>query len=235
MSLTPVAQTNLQLYAQAEVRRLPSIERDRLQRAYLFVASCSSGLMRGSGKPFVCHLVGVASLLAEAGEDADGIMAGLLHATYQDRMPFPAAAPLVGRRACVREAFGEVVEDLVFQYHEFECARLDAMPDVVLRERTRVVRMRLADEVEDLLDHGVLIHGRSEDDDSVPGGAAARRGQKLQLEEHLLRAARAVSAATLGRRLAHWLDRTRDSTWPSEFRSGRYSSYSYREEWPADG
>lgn len=234
-AVAPVAQTNLQLYAQLESRPELAPDRARIQQAYQLVASCSSGLMRGSGKPFVCHLVGTASLLAEAGDDADGIIAGMLHATYQNRMPFPANAPLETRRKFVHDAFGPVVEDLVHQYHDFEVARIDMLSDAQLRERARVVRMRLADEAEDLLDLGVLVHGRAEDAADVPGGAESRRAQKARLAPDFLRAARAVSAPTLERRLAFWLARTHEASWPEAYRSGRYSSYSYRAEWPDHG
>lgn len=229
--MKPVAQTNLQLYAQLVPTFGFGLDLERIQRAYLFVAECSSGLMRGSGKPFVCHLVGTASLLAEAGEDADGVVAGLLHATYQNRMPFPGDAALQVRRAFVREQFGDVVEDLVFQYQDFEVAELDQMSDDQLRTRTRVVKMRLSDEAEDLLDHGVIVHGRPCDDASVGGSAASRRQQKAKLGPHLLRAARAISAPTLEARVAYWLDQTAEARWPGELCTGQYSSYSYREDW----
>jgi len=223
---TPVPQTNLQLYAQLMRLGFDEAELALVNRAYLFAARQTSSVLRGSGKPFACHLVGTAALIAEAGEGCVPVTASLLHAIYQDRVPFPGNRPLPGRREYVGAHFGGDVETLVHEYHEFECARLDAYTDEQLRQRRTVVMIRLADEIEDLLDGGVAMHGKPDDDATVGGSAASRRAQKARLAPEFLRAARVVEAPTLHRHLEVWLDRTATATWPASLRSGAYSSFS---------
>jgi hypothetical protein len=220
-----VPQTNLQLYAQLMRLGFDDAGVALVNRAYLFAARQTSLVIRGSGKPFACHLVGTAALIAEAGEGAVPVTASLLHAAYQERVPFPGGRVLTARRDYLREHFGADVETLVHDYHQFECADLGGYSDDDLRQRRTVVMMRLADEIEDLLDHGVAMHGRPGDDATVAGSAASRRLQKASLAPELLRAARVVDAPSLHRRLAVWLDRTASAAWPAGLRSGEYSSF----------
>lgn len=61
------AQTNLELYAQAVDRGYSASQRRSLADAYQFALSCVFPLARGSGKPFIAHLIGTASLVLESG------------------------------------------------------------------------------------------------------------------------------------------------------------------------
>lgn len=221
----PTPQTNLQLYELLIRLGHDEAALDLANRAYLLAARLTSGVLRGSGKPFACHVVGTAAIVAEAGQDGPCIAASLLHAVYQDRVPFPGGRVGERRREYLRERFGSVVEALVHEYHGFECARLDELDDEQLRRRRTVVMMRLADEIDDLLDHGVAMHGRPGDGESVGGGAASRRAQKARLAPAFLRAARVVEAPTIERLLVHWLARTADTSWPESLRTGEYSSF----------
>ncbi|MGY6587780.1 MAG: HD domain-containing protein [Wenzhouxiangella sp.] len=220
-----VAQTNLQLYAQLLQAGFSDDALEAVNRAYLFAARNTAKVLRGSGKPFACHLVGTASLLAEAGQGWEVITAALLHAMYQNRVPFPGADNLDQRRHYLRQQFGDAVESLVHDYHHFEVVRLDQFSDEQLREKRTVVMMRLADEMEDLLDHGVAMHGQPGDDETVGGSAASRRAQKANLATDLLRAARIIDATSLERHLEYWLAETASPRWPECLRSGEYSSF----------
>jgi len=100
-------QTNLQLYRQMLETGYDDPALDLANRAYLFAARQTCNVLRGSGKPFACHLVGTAGILVEAGQSADCIGAALLHAMYQDRVPFPGNRNLEQRRDYIRQHFGE--------------------------------------------------------------------------------------------------------------------------------
>lgn len=156
------AQTNIQLYRQLGELGYPAADVAMVARAYQVGMRLLSGVYRGSGKPFVAHLVGTASILASLRARAPMVAAGLLHAAYTHgefgngwRGMSPA------KRADVRRAVGEEIEDLVARYTELRWhaetigairQRMDTMPPA---ERD-VLLIRLANELEDHLDLGVL-------------------------------------------------------------------------------
>lgn len=221
-----LAQTNLQLYRQLQDAGYGSDSVENINEAYFLAADCTSMLFRGSGKPFVCHLVGTASALVYENCRAEIVTAALLHAVYQDRVPFPHATSLEDRRRVLEERFGADTEALVYGYQEFELEQLDRYDKAELAERSDVVFMRLADELEDLYDFGLLMHGKKGEDDSVKGTAAWRLSQKKTLLPELLRAARAIDANRLADAIAGWVEQSGAVWWPAGLRSGRYSSYS---------
>ncbi len=220
-----IAQTNLQLYAQLLQAGFADNMLETVNRAYLFAARNTANVLRGSGKPFACHLVGTASLLVEAGQGGEVITAALLHAMYQNRVPFPGAENLDQRRQYLQQQFGDAIESLVHEYHHFELVRLDQFSDEQLRQKRTVVMMRLADELEDLLDHGVAMHGQQGDSETVGGSAASRRAQKAHLASDFLRAARVLEAKSLECRLEYWLEQTAKPIWPEKLKTGQYSSF----------
>lgn len=223
-----IPQTNLQLYRQMLDANYDESALDLANRAYLFAARQTCEVLRGSGKPFACHLVGTAGILVEEEQSPSCIGAALLHAMYQDRVPFPGDRNREQRRDYIRQHFGEGVEYLVHDYHNFEVVRLDELSDQQLRERCTVVMMRLADELEDLLDHGVAMHGKPGDDEYAGGSAASRRAQKAELAPEFLRAAKAINASRIEIRLKHWLKETANPDWPDCLRTGEYSSFGVR-------
>ena len=223
--LTQVPQTNLQLYAQLIKLGFKNEHLNEINRAYLFVARQSSSILRGSGKPFVCHLVGTAALIAETGAGYIPVTAALLHASYQDRLPFPGDDGLEARRRFIKDHFGVHIETLVHDQHKFETKDLHLYSDELLRQRQMVVMLRLADEIEDLLDHGLTMHGRPNDAETVRGSAPWRQLEKARLAPELLRAAQAVDAPTLHQHLEQWLEQTTTFVWPEILHSGEYSSF----------
>ena len=58
------AQTNLQLLSQMQDAGYAAAEVDRVRAAYAAVLPLFAAHFRGSGKPFLAHLVGTASILA---------------------------------------------------------------------------------------------------------------------------------------------------------------------------
>jgi hypothetical protein len=85
------AQTNLQLYRQCV--GLGYLEHDLaiLRRAYEQAQEWFGHLYRASGRPFLAHLCGTASLLAVHGAPFRLVLAGLLHPLYEHVLPDPQA------------------------------------------------------------------------------------------------------------------------------------------------
>ena len=180
-----VAQTNLQLYEQLADRS--DEERLRVRDAYELATELFAGRYRGCGKPFVAHLVGTASVLARHGAPIDVVVAGLLHAAYQQG-EFGGGSPGItaGRRERMRRVLGSGAEELVARYTEYDWSRV---PDRIEGEDRLVVWMRIANEVDECVDRGLLYAG-PEKRKSVGTGvaryaAAARAMDQPQLAEEL--------------------------------------------------
>jgi hypothetical protein len=223
-TLPPVAQTAPQLYCQLAPLGMADPDLARIRAACLLGARVTSGLVRGSGKPFACHLVGVASLVAESlPGDADVIVAALLHAMYQERVPFGVDRD--ARQARLLVAAGATVEALVARYEE--SGPLEAtMRAVELDDpEARIVRvMQLADEIEDALDGGPWWHGSAAEGPDIRGSAEHRATRFLAYGPCYAQAPE-IGAPAL---LARW-EAIRDAWaaghWPVAFRSGERTTF----------
>jgi (p)ppGpp synthase/HD superfamily hydrolase len=160
--VTRYAQTHLQLLNQLRDHGYSSKDLVTVERAHRYARDLFAGSYRPSGKPFVCHLVGTASVLASLKIPVTVVAAGLLHAAY----PLgDFGAGWLGssdrKRTQLRQRMGSDVEDLINRYtlHPWEVdtpAELEARlanGDEIDRE---VVLIRLANEVDDHLDSGIL-------------------------------------------------------------------------------
>ncbi|MBI3786231.1 MAG: bifunctional (p)ppGpp synthetase/guanosine-3',5'-bis(diphosphate) 3'-pyrophosphohydrolase, partial [Deltaproteobacteria bacterium] len=133
-----------------------------LDDAYRFAMQLFSGQFRGSGKPFLCHLVGTASVLAALSAPTPIVAAGLLHAAYTlGNFGSGWLGINAVKRRAVREKVGDTVEDLVKRYAELEWH--DETPAEVLDRLSRgepidrdAILIRLANEVDEHLDLGIL-------------------------------------------------------------------------------
>src|SRR5262249_49358465 len=137
-----------------------------LRDCYEFATLLFAGHCRASGKPFLAHLVGTASILAAMGADRATVAAGLLHAAY-DQGGF-GLTRWRHRRSRVRHAIGEAAEALVWRYHklgwsEATIARMrDALAELPATDRA-IVLMRLANELDDNLDLEMRYCGAAKD------------------------------------------------------------------------
>ena len=152
-----VAQTNLQLYRQLELAGWSTDDRARAVAAYTLVAELHSGQYRASGKTFVAHLCGTASIVAAAGGSVDETLAALAHAAYNDGDFGDGRTPPTPRnRAELRAAIGPDGEMLASRYADWPWrARLPVLLDdgEALADWERPVAfLRLANEVEERLD-----------------------------------------------------------------------------------
>lgn len=201
------AQTNLELYAQAIARGYSADQRRTLGDAYLFALRQVFPLARGSGKPFIAHLVGTASLVMESGCPDHWVIAALLHALYQRRVPFQDGLVPEDRRALLAERFGPRVDDLVDRYTAFETADLRGVAAGSVAGDDDVLTLRLADELEDICGHALALHGNAGADDvGVRGGYPWRRDAKIAEAPTLLALTQRLGLQGMHRAFRHWLD-----------------------------
>ena len=149
------AQTNLALYRQLHDLGYPPADLIYIRDCYELAAILFIGLLRGSGKPFLAHLVGTASALAAMKAPAATIAAGLLHAAY-DQGDF-GITRWRNRRQRVRGVAGADAETLIWRYHEMpwspvEIPLLQGRVAQLSKTDRVVVQMRLANELDDNLD-----------------------------------------------------------------------------------
>ncbi len=156
------AQTNLQLYAQVRCAAYPEGDVDCVRAAYEFALPLFAGAYRGSGKPFIAHLVGTASILASVRARMPVVVAGLMHAAYASgEFGDGSRGEAPWKRARLVSAVGAEVADLVTGY---TALRWNTQTIPVIRDRLdtmggqerEVLLVRLANELEDHLDLGVL-------------------------------------------------------------------------------
>jgi GTP pyrophosphokinase len=117
-------------------RQLPPIKLGpRFRKAFLFAADKHRGQTRKASKiPYIAHLIGVASLVLEAGGDEDLAIAALLHDVVEDC----GGAPMLKE---VRRRFGSRVAKVVDG-----CTDADTYPKPPWRERKEKYIRRLKKE-----------------------------------------------------------------------------------------
>ncbi|HXY95128.1 MAG TPA: HD domain-containing protein, partial [Acidimicrobiia bacterium] len=169
-ALTPIAQTNLQLYNQVLAGGWSDADLARVKRAYTFATEILSNRYRPDGKSFVAHLVGTASALTSAGCDPDLVVAGLLHAAYAwGEWGEGSHQMTAAKRAELRAVIGERSERLVAAYTRlgWQAANAEAVlgrVDELSRDERDVVLMKIANELDDNADLGLRYRGNSSDD-----------------------------------------------------------------------
>jgi (p)ppGpp synthase/HD superfamily hydrolase len=219
------APTNLELLNQ--LRRLAYAEADqvRVRSAYEVALGLFTAAFRPSGKPFLAHLVGTASILAElrGWEQRPGrgiappplptpvrlVVAGLLHAAYSHG-EFGTSALGISRakRERLRAAVGYDAEDLVARYTnrpfggEHLPALLHGLNGLGPADR-EVLTVRLANELEEHLDLGILYCPNAEERLAWAdryGGLCVEMAERLgfpALAEQLVAAFAATRAASV--------------------------------------
>lgn len=155
---TAYAQTNLQLFNQLREAGYAEADLAGVAAAYELAMSLFSGQFRSSGKTFLAHLVGTASVLASCGEPPTVVTAGLLHAAYASGEWGDGGARVTDeRRSRVRAAIGDEAERLVHRYTKLKWTT-KTIPELASRVESldladrRVIVMRLANVLEDYLD-----------------------------------------------------------------------------------
>jgi (p)ppGpp synthase/HD superfamily hydrolase len=156
------AQTNVQLFNQLRSEGYSKEDRERVRAAYEFAMRLFAGLFLPSGKTFIDHLVGTASILASLHASVDLVIAGLIHAAYLHGN-FGGIRRGISKstRKQVRDAVGEKVEEYVARYERmlWDPGIVPMLRDTIdkLNPIDRdVLLMRLANDFEHNLDLGSL-------------------------------------------------------------------------------
>jgi (p)ppGpp synthase/HD superfamily hydrolase len=156
------AQTNIQLLSQLTTMGYSEAEIEIVRRAYRLSMRLFTGFFRGNGKTFIAHLVGTASILASEHSPGVVVAAGLAHAAYMEGNFGDERRGLsANKRNQVRQTIGDEAESYIARYTTmtwnskaiaFLAEHVEELSDI---DRT-VILMRLANELEDHLDGGIL-------------------------------------------------------------------------------
>lgn len=177
----PYAQTNIQLYNQLRTLEFKEEQNQNIQKAYRLALLLHSEQIRANGKPFICHLVGVASVLAAHGAPAPMISAGLLHAIYESgRYRGKKIEHTDKTRADIAKQVGREVEGIIHAYHtpEYFAEKLpldgeafDRLPLVA----AKALIVELANDVEETLDYGRAYSPNKVDPPACNAGLAVEK------------------------------------------------------------
>lgn len=175
------AQTNVQLLNQLRQLEYSESEITLAHQGYSLAMQIFAGQYRPSGKPFVCHLVGTASILADQKSPMDVVAAGLLHAAYtfgEFGSGYQSQSP--AKRKQVRKFIGDGAEELVAEYAKFPWNR-QAVLGLLNQDfnrftnlRRQVLLLRLANELEEHLDLGALYCSDAEQRKAAVGSHLAK-------------------------------------------------------------
>jgi GTP pyrophosphokinase len=129
----------------------PAVDRDLLERAFIFASEAHEGQQRRSGEDFVHHPLGVARILAELHADDPTIAAALMHDVVEDTSRSIEE---------VREDFGDEIGQLVegvtkltrihFQSREHAQAENYRKMIVAMAQDPRVILIKLADRLHNM-------------------------------------------------------------------------------------
>jgi (p)ppGpp synthase/HD superfamily hydrolase len=78
-----IAQTNIQLFNQLQQSVYSLTEVNSIFSSYKLAETLLSGKTRSSGKPYITHSIGTASILINLSVPLDLVETGLLHAVYE--------------------------------------------------------------------------------------------------------------------------------------------------------
>jgi GT2 family glycosyltransferase len=195
----PYAQTNLQLYNQLLAAGRTSDDLRLIRDAYELALRLFAAQFRASGKPFVAHLVGVASVLAAHERPIETVVAGLLHSVYALGEFGDGSRGMTARkRHQVRLAVGDAAESLVARYAEtsWDLATLAMLEDraaMLTPHERAAIEIKLADVIDDHLDRSM---------DYVPAKKLAKDTDPRQWTEAVARLARAAGEGELAAELS---------------------------------
>lgn len=163
------AQTFPQLLNQL-LRERPDVDFASITTTFAYAMKLFAGALRASGKTFLAHVIGTASIVARHGGSGDLIATALLHAAYTHgdfgwRRPGAAA-----NRPQVRAAVGERIEALVFLYSQLRwkdktIATLASGPISEVDDDRAILLIRLCNELEEYLDLGLVYCGEAKKGD----------------------------------------------------------------------
>ncbi|MGH7829580.1 MAG: SMP-30/gluconolactonase/LRE family protein, partial [Candidatus Binatia bacterium] len=161
------AQTNLQLFNQVRHDGYTKADLDLVRDAYESAMTLFSGRFQPSGKSFIAHVVGTASILASLRLPAPVVAASLLHAVYvQGDFGNSRRGISIKKRREITRIVGEEAEGYVARFPAIhwgsETMRLARdNPEALTPTDRNVVLIKLADYLEHLLDYDLLYYSDS--------------------------------------------------------------------------
>lgn len=146
-----IAQTNVQLYNQCLADEWAENDLRRLHKAFLISRRVFPSSYRPSGKAFLSHLIGVASILLRWKQPPTIVISGLLHSIYlYGNFGDKRRGATPQRRAYLAENVGSEIEQCVFNY-------TDARPKGLYCDSSAETQtILLADAFEEIWDYGNL-------------------------------------------------------------------------------
>jgi (p)ppGpp synthase/HD superfamily hydrolase len=162
------ARTNIQLYEQLRADDRSSSDLAVVHVAYRTASQLFAGRFQASGRDYLAHVVGVASILATLRLPIPIVAAGVVHNAYRTGDFGPARSGILdAQRQFLRRRVGDEVESYVsgFRAHPLNRRAIEvalAEPGRVSAIERMVLLIRLADVLEQLLDLGVLYRGNAE-------------------------------------------------------------------------
>lgn len=160
----PYAQTIVRLYSQLQQSGYSNTEMTIIRNTYELAISLFSCRFQPSGKDFLSHCVGTASILASLGLPAQVVAAGLIHNVYQNGdFGFGGRGISKAKRIYVERFVGKEVEGYAARFATLRWnpqtikAIRDGINELNPIDRNTVL-IRLADHLEHLLDLDLLYY-----------------------------------------------------------------------------
>jgi hypothetical protein len=174
--LNQLAQTHLQLLRQARDAGYGRSEIYDLRRDYETAVRLHGHLARYNGRPFVCHLVGTASVVLIENQSFPLVRAALNHAAYAvGRFPSGARGKRSDHQRWLASRLGEEVEGLISDITDF--------PEIddVFTGKSKLSLETVSERVRDILVQEVA----NEVDDGHCHGAAIEIGAKWRTDGYV--------------------------------------------------
>ncbi|PSB58981.1 DUF6817 domain-containing protein [Chamaesiphon polymorphus] len=159
------AQTNIQLLNQLHQAGYSHVELQSVANAYKLAVRLFTGRFRPSGKTFIAHLVGTASILAKLQVPDRLIIVGLLHAVYSHGDFGTGQTGIsTAKQKQILQVISPEIEEYIARYTALKWdleigtivhRQIDTLDEI---ERD-VLLIRLANELEERLDLGILYCG----------------------------------------------------------------------------
>ena len=155
------AQTNIQLYKQLKSVGYSFEEINHVRKAYDLAKELFSCLYCPSGKTYLAHVVGVGSILGSLRMSSNVVAASLLHDVYKSG-DFGEGWNVDQKKSLVRQTIGLETEHYIEKYQDLEWSRFtisviqNKITDLTPIEQD-ILMVRLAHELEGLLDGGILF------------------------------------------------------------------------------
>jgi hypothetical protein len=178
------AQTNIQLFNQLSRAGYRSADLEYLYRAYELTIRLFTGQFRASGKTFIAHLVGTASILVALRAPSPLVAAGLLHAAYtQGDFGKGGRGISSTKRLRLIQVLGEQAEQYVAQYtaQSWNKAAIAVVYEKLMTLNAiewDIILLCLANTLEDHLDLGMRY---SEDSQRIGDGRYTDASRVLQV------------------------------------------------------